>query len=289
MRWRFLRRPGATAVLLAACVSVAGGRPQTPAASFTTAPDGVRIAYVTDGGGAPPLVFVHGWSCDRRYWDWQLRGFAKYHRVVGVDLAGHGDSGRNRARWTIDGFGGDVAAVVEALGLERPILIGHSMGGDVIAEAARRLKRPVAGLIWVDTYKQLGSPRTPEDIARIVRPFRERFAETTRAFVRGMFLPGTDPGLVDLVAGDMASAPPEVAIGALESAFAYDREMPAALKQLKLPVIAINPETPPTNVAALAAHGVEVMLMSDVGHFPMMESPERFNRILRTAIEKLTR
>jgi pimeloyl-ACP methyl ester carboxylesterase len=39
----------------------------------------------------------------------------------------------------------------------------------------------------------------------------------------------------------------------------------------------------------MTAHGVEVMLMSDVGHFPMMESPERFNRILRTAIEKLTR
>jgi pimeloyl-ACP methyl ester carboxylesterase len=282
------RRLGALALLLTACATAAAGR-QTPAPSFTTSPDGVRIAYVTDGAGAPPLVFVHGWSCDRRYWDWQLRGFAKYHRVVGVDLAGHGDSGANRARWTIDAFGGDVAAVVDALDLERPILIGHSMGGDVIAETARRLKRPVAGLIWVDTYKRLGTPRTPDEIAAIVRPFRDNFAETTRAFVRGMFLPGTDAGLVDLVAGDMASAPPEVAVGALEAALAYDREMPVALKALKLPVIAINPETPATDLASMTAHGVEVMLMSDVGHFPMMESPERFNRILRTAIEKLTR
>lgn len=288
MRWRFLHTPGAIAVLLAACATAAAGR-QTPAPSFTTSPDGVRIAYTVTGEGAPPLVFVHGWSCDRRYWDWQLRGFAKYHRVAGVDLAGHGDSGRNRARWTIEAFGADVAAVVEALDLERPILIGHSMGGDVIAETARRLKRPVAGMIWVDTYKRLGAPRTPVDIARIVQPFREQFAETTRAFVRGMFLPGTDKGLVDLVAGDMASAPPEVAIGALESALAYDREMPVALKELKLPVIAINPETPATDLASLSAHGVEVMLMSDVGHFPMMESPERFNRSLRTAIEKLAR
>ena len=267
--------------------SLVGG--QTPGPAFTTSPDGVRIAYVTDGAGAPPLVFVHGWSCDRRYWDWQLRGFAKYHRVVGVDLAGHGDSGAGRERWTMAAFGGDVAAVVDALGLERPILIGHSMGGDVIAEAARRLKRPVAGLIWVDTYKRLGSARTPEQIAQIVEPFRTRFAETTRAFVRGMFLPGTDAGLVDLVAGDMASAPPEVAVGALASALAYDREMPAALKELKLPVIAINPETPATDLPSMSAHGVEVMLMSDVGHFPMMESPERFNRILKTAIEKIAR
>ena len=279
---------GAVAVVVAACVAAVAGR-QTPAPSFTTSPDGVRIAYVTDGTGLPPLVFVHGWSCDRRYWDWQLRGFAKYHRVVGVDLAGHGDSGANRAHWTIGAFGGDVAAVVDALELERPILVGHSMGGDVIAEAARRLKRPAAGLIWVDTYKRLGAPRTPDEVANIIRPFRDDFAGTTRAFVRGMFLPGTDPGLVDLVAGDMASAPPEVGVGALESALAYDREMPIALKELKLPVIAINPETPATDLASMSAHGVEVMLMSDVGHFPMMESPERFNRILRTAIGKLTR
>ena len=274
--------------LVAAGVTAVAGR-QTPAPSFTTSPDGVRIAYVTDGARTPPLVFVHGWSCDRRYWDWQLRGFAKYHRVVGIDLAGHGDSGANRAAWTIAAFGGDVAAVVDALNLERPLLIGHSMGGDVVAEAARRLKRPVAGLIWVDTYKRLGAPRTPDEIARIVAPFRDRFAETTRAFVRGMFLPGTDPGLVDLVADDMASASPEVAVGALESAIAYDREMPIALKALKLPVIAINPETPATDMASMSAHGVEVMLMSDVGHFPMMESPERFNRILRTAIAKIAR
>lgn len=277
----------AAAVVLTGVTGVAGRQPPPPV--FTTSADGVRIAYTVTGEGAPPLVFVHGWSCDRRYWDWQLRGFAKYHRVVGVDLAGHGDSGVNRTRWTIDAFGGDVAAVVDALDLERPVLIGHSMGGDVIAETARRLRRPVAGLIWVDTYQRLGTPRTPDAIATVVRPFRDNFAATTRGLVRGMFLPGTDAGLVDLVAGDMASAPPEVAVGALESALAYDREMPVALKELKLPVIAINPETPATDLASMAAHGVEVMLMSDVGHFPMMESPERFNRILRTAIEKLAR
>jgi pimeloyl-ACP methyl ester carboxylesterase len=87
----------------------------------------------------------------------------------------------------------------------------------------------------------------------------------------------------------MASAPPEVALGALDAALRYDREMPAALAELKLPVIAINPETPETDVASLSKHGVEVMAMSDVGHFPMLEAPDRFNRLLRTAIEKIAR
>ena len=108
-------------------------------------------------------------------------------------------------------------------------------------------------------------------------------------FVRAMFLPTSDPGLVETVVGAMSAAPPEIAVAALESALRYDRDMPAALAELKLPVIAINPETPPTDVASMTQHGVDVMVMSDVGHFPMLESPDRFNRLLRTAIEKIAR
>ena len=58
---------------------------------------------------------------------------------MSIDLAGHGESGLQRKLWTIEAFGGDVAAVVKKLGLKRVILIGHSTGGDVIAEAARQL------------------------------------------------------------------------------------------------------------------------------------------------------
>jgi pimeloyl-ACP methyl ester carboxylesterase len=261
----------------------------TPTTAFATAPDGVRIAYVADGTRKPALVFVHGWSCDRRYWSLQLQAFAKYYQVVGLDLAGHGESGVNRSRWTIAAFGADVAAVVDALKLEKVVLVGHSMGGDVIAEAARPLKGRVAGLVWVDTYKRLGTARTDDEVGAIVTPLRTNFAEATRHLVRGMFQPGADPGLVDLVVTDMASAPPAVGVGALEAALRYDRDMPAALAELKLPVIAINPETPPTDVASMSKHGVEVIVMSDVGHFPMLESPDRFNRLLRTAIEKIAR
>jgi pimeloyl-ACP methyl ester carboxylesterase len=283
-----VRRPPLT--VLALLVVLAGSRTgASPTVATATAPDGVRIAYATDGTRRPALVFVHGWSCDRRYWSLQLQGFLKYYQVVGLDLAGHGESGSNRQQWTMAAFGGDVAAVVETLKLDKVVLIGHSMGGDVIAEAARRLKGRVAGLIWVDTYKRLGTPRTDDELAAIMRPFRANFAETTKQFVRGMFLPAADPALVAMVVDDMSSAPAEVGIGALESALRYDREMPSALAELKLPVIAINPEAPATDVASMSKHGVEVIVMSDVGHFPMLEAPDRFNRLLRTAVEKIAR
>jgi pimeloyl-ACP methyl ester carboxylesterase len=110
-----------------------------------TSPDGTSIASQALGEGSPALVFVHGWSCDRTYWAGQLQPFSRDFRLVAVDLGGHGESGLERDAWTIPAFGEDVAAVVEKLRLDRVVLVGHSMGGDVILEAARRLPGPRRG------------------------------------------------------------------------------------------------------------------------------------------------
>jgi pimeloyl-ACP methyl ester carboxylesterase len=163
------------------------------------------------------------------------------------------------------------------------------MGGDVIVEAARRMKGRVAGLVWVDTYKQLRTPRSPEQVKAFLAPFRANFAEATRKFARGMFPPGSDRLLVDRVAADMSAAPPAVALAAMESAISFDREVPQALQELKLPVVAVNPDYRPTDIASMQRYGIEVIIMSGVGHFLMMEDPERFNRVLRTAVDKIAR
>src|SRR5512141_3449247 len=98
---------------------------------FATAADGTRIAYEVHGAGWPALVFVHGWAWHPGYWDGQLKVFCAGALVVAVDLAGHGESGATRKDWSIAAFGADVGAVVDELGLESVVLIGHSMGGDV--------------------------------------------------------------------------------------------------------------------------------------------------------------
>src|ERR1700730_19336872 len=91
--------------------------------------DGVPIHYDVNGTGSPALVFVHGWVCDRHYWDGQAAPFAPRHTIVRLDLAGHGASGRNRVRWTVPAFGQDVAAVIKNLGLKKVVLNGPSMAG----------------------------------------------------------------------------------------------------------------------------------------------------------------
>ena len=252
-----------------------------------TSRDGVTIRFETHGTDAPALVFVHGWSCDRSYWESQVPFFSPRYQVVTIDLGGHGESGTGRSTWTMPSFGEDVAAVVNRLGPGPAVLIGHSMGGDVIVEAAVRLPGRIAGLVWVDTYRSLGKGRSPEEVERFAAPFRSDFPSSTREFVRTMFPASADPGLVDRVVEDMASAPPEVALSALEHAISFKPEIVSSLPSLRLPFVAINPDDGgPTDVEGLERYGIETVLLPGVGHFLMMEDPDAFNRALAGVVER---
>ncbi|MGI0150297.1 MAG: alpha/beta fold hydrolase [Thermoplasmata archaeon] len=147
--------------------------------------DGVDIRYEVEGRGAPAIVFVHGWSCDRTYWRAQIEHFAKSHLVVAIDLAGHGDSGPGRKDWTIEAFGADVRAVLEALDLRDAVLVGHSMGGPVIVEASRLAPDRVAALVAVDTLADVEGKMSPEELEGFLAPMRADF--------RGGAGPSCDP------------------------------------------------------------------------------------------------
>jgi pimeloyl-ACP methyl ester carboxylesterase len=257
-----------------------------PMSGVATSPDGIPLAFEVRGAGTPTLMFVHGWSCDRSYWSGQVRPLAARYQTVAVDLAGHGESGVGRRAWTMAAFGEDVVAVVEQLGLGEVVLIGHSMGGDVIVEAALRLGDRVAGLIWVDTYSALGAPDTDDEVEAFAAPFRKDFVTATRALVRRLFTPDADAELVERVAADMSAAPPEIAIDALRHAVGNEPGILAGLRELTVPVVAINPDARPTDTESLRRHGVNTVLMSGVGHFLMMEDPDRFNRLLGEVIEE---
>jgi pimeloyl-ACP methyl ester carboxylesterase len=245
--------------------------------------DGIPIVFEVDGTGAPPIVLVHGWSCDRSYWRGQAE-LAERHLIVTIDLAGHGESGAGRGSWTMPAFGQDVAAVVRRLGLEDVVLVGHSMGGDVISEAALLLERRVRGLVWVDVYPSLGEPSTAEEVDAFVAPFAADFANHTDAFVRTMFPATADQALVDSIAADMAAAPPEVAVEALRNAFANEGPAVAAVERLKLPIVAINAGYESTDAESLGRHGIRTVVIGDVGHFLMLEDPPRFNAVLEDVI-----
>src|SRR5437867_11077651 len=81
--------------------------------------DGVRLAFAETGSGPPPIVLVHGWTCDHTYFAPQRDYFSKRHRVVSVDLRGHGQSDKPKDTYTIAGFADDVAWLCRELALAK--------------------------------------------------------------------------------------------------------------------------------------------------------------------------
>jgi pimeloyl-ACP methyl ester carboxylesterase len=261
----------------------------------TASADGIPVSADVRGAGAPALVFIHGWSCDRTYWREQMAHFAPSHRVVAVDLGGHGASGRGRAEWTIASFAEDVRALVERLDLDSVVLVGHSLGGPVALEAALLMPGRVVAVVGVDTFMDEMTGFTADATAPWLEAMRSDFVGFTTETVRaGLFLPTTDSALVAAVIADMAAAPPEVAIPAIESLWAWGLDrFGTAIDSLGVPLRVIQSEWSARldfvteRARRLPSFGVTIV--PDVSHFLMMEAPERFNRELAEAVEDALR
>ena len=134
--------------------------------------DGTALAYEDTGAGDPPFVFVHGWTCNHTHFAPQVEHFGRQHRTVAVDLRGHGASAAPEQDYTISGFADDVAWLCEQLGVERPILVGHSMGGTVVLDVAARYPDLPRAVVMVDAAPIVGSSPSAEMAAEIAAALR---------------------------------------------------------------------------------------------------------------------
>jgi pimeloyl-ACP methyl ester carboxylesterase len=284
----------ASLIGLAACGSATPAKPTAstdPRAVVegkARAADGVELAYDVRGKGDTALVFVHGWSCDRTFWKDQLDELAADYRVVALDLGGHGKSGDNRTAWTIASLGGDVQAVIESLGLQRAIVIGHSMGGPVALDAARRMPGRVIGVVGVDTLHDAEHKMPPDMTATILKGFETDFAGSVRQAMAFMFREGTNPALVEWVTSRMTAAKPAIGTPLMRELFTLD--LAPMLAAAKVPIRCVNAApygqaAQATNVAANRKHAdFDAVIMDDVGHFLQLEKPAEFNTRLRAVL-----
>jgi len=253
--------------------------------------DGTPISYEAYGTGEPTLVFVHGWSCDARYWRAQVPYFSKKHRVVVLDLAGHGHSGSKRSKYTMKAFGEDVQAVTEATNSRNVILIGHSMGGSVIAEAARLMPDIVKGIIGVDTLENIEYPLTREELDQLLSQLKGDFQAGSREFIKQMIASDMDPLMREWILADVSSAPPAVALGAMEEMMSQYITGDAAkiFEEIRIPVVVVNGDLWPIDYEANRRHmfSFEAIVLEKADHFLMMDRAEKFNQALEKALEMI--
>jgi pimeloyl-ACP methyl ester carboxylesterase len=242
---------------------------------------GVRLAYDTAGAGDPPMLFVHGWACDRSYFAPQFRHFAARHAVVAVDLRGHGDSGRPepaRGVYGIDVLARDVLAVAGAAGSGPPVLVGHSLGA-LIGLACAARAGAIRALVMVDP-----APITNERAKAFFRESVDAVAADDGGawrvrFVEGMFLP-TDTARRAAIIEQMPRTPPGIAAEIMRVMGEFDGA--DALARVTVPVVSIGSAVPANAPADLRrlCPGITVGQTVGAGHFNQLEVPGQVNAMI---------
>jgi len=257
-----------------------------PAASIDTcrlsAHDGLAMCCDHGGHGQPLLLFVHGWTCRRAYWSWQLKHFATDWRVAALDLPGHGESPANgRKDWSVAALARDVAACARELDAAEVILIGHSMGGAVALEAARLLSAQARGVILADTFVIDYGGVDADTAQTLAAPFEADFAGAIAALVEQTATAATPEDLKRRLVREMSTADPAWALPLWRDLLAWTPA--AAFAELRIPLHAINGDLIPDSARQRCAPYVLETLLPGAGHFLQLENPEAFNRAL-TAI-----
>jgi pimeloyl-ACP methyl ester carboxylesterase len=278
--------------MLIAAPAVAGEGDAKATKKTVVAADGVNLVCEVCGKGDTALLFLHGWCGDRAYWKHQVPVFAPDYRVVTLDQAGHGESGKNRKHWTVNSLAEDVEAVVKALDLKRVILIGHSMGGPVALVAAKRMPATVVAVIGVDTLQNVEFKMPEEMKQKFLGAFEKDFKGVMRMAIDGLVNEKTDPEVKQWLLTRAQVQDQNMALGLMRDMSALDTKK--ALKEAGKPVRCINSAGgyqffQPTVVANNKKYAdFEAVLIDGVGHYPMLERPAEFSQKLREVLKEFT-
>ena len=242
----------------------------------------VRIAGPTGflhfddaGAGGVPVVFVHSYSGSAAHWSSQLRHLRSTRRAVALDLRGHGQSeSPARDDYAVESLAGDIAAVVDGLGIERFVLVGHSLGGAVAIAYAGEHPEQTVGLLLVAAPGQV-----PADQANQIMTAMESDYEKVNESYWKQLLAGAQPQVLVQLRGEMASLPRQAALSILRATFQFD-PLPAlrAYRGPKLEVITPRGDTP--HALHKLVPDLPHILVTGTSHWPHMDKPDEFNRIM---------
>ena len=256
---------------------------------------GVNLAVDVRGDGLA-VLFIHGYPHDRSIWQHQLAALDGCRRIA-PDLRGMGRSDAPDLGYSMETYAGDLAALLDALGIERAVLCGLSMGGYVAFEFLRRWRHRVLGLVLMDTRAEADTAEGKRARDTSAAEAREGGAAAVAdALLPRMLAPATldgQPAIVERVRAMMAATPLAGMIGALGAM----RDRPDSRDLLPtlagLPTLVLVGEddalTPPDQARALAdaIPGARLSIVPGAGHLPPVERPEATTRALREFVRSI--
>jgi len=266
----------------------------------------VDLYYESIGTGNPPLVFIHGYTCDHTDWDFQIKRLGDTYQVVTCDLRGHGQSTGTNTNGTIEDFATDVESLMSTLNLRGAVLIGHSMGCRVALETYLQNPSPVTGIILVDGSRMSeGNPNGT--VAAVTKSIEQiGFQEYTRHDFAGMFLGEYDTALRDRIVARAIKLDLQYGIRVRSSFPGWDAaKMESALSNLRVPLLVIQStglnenleryslkrgdNTSWLDLVKRLVPTARIKIIPSHGHFIMLEAPDRTCELIISFIEKLNK
>jgi 3-oxoadipate enol-lactonase len=262
--------------------------------------DGNQIHYRDTGGDGPVVVLVHGFTGNARNWALTVPALRNGFRVISPDHRGHGQSHKPQeiAAYELDHLANDLYGLLRHLAIEQCLLVGHSMGGMVSQVLILDHPDLVRGLVLVDTAAEV-----PEALRA-----RERYVERQRlvqiaeehgmeAVFEEQIRPNTDPRVasnpqfLQVWREQFLMTSREAYIGGAHG-MASRRSVVGRLNEIRVPTLIICGEhDEPFLEASRTMHesipGSEFALIEGAGHTPQIETPDKFNDLLRTFLNRV--
>ena len=236
--------------------------------------------YIDDGGdGSVPVVFIHSLAGNTQQWSAQLSHVRTTRRAVALDLRGHGQSlSPENGDYAIESMAQDIQTVVDQLGIEKFILVGHSMGGSVAGAYAGAYPQRVAGLLLVDPSGD--STQMPvEEVQQYLGALESEAYSNVVEGYWSQILTGSAETTEAKVMQDLRDTSKATVVGVFKELFKYN-PVPALERYdgPKLLVITSLNETPFSvhNLVPDLPH----KMITRTGHWLQLDKPEEFNRIM---------
>ncbi|HVV88041.1 MAG TPA: alpha/beta hydrolase, partial [Kofleriaceae bacterium] len=253
--------------------------------------NGVEAHYLRTGGGGPPIVLLHGLTGSGACWTPVARVLEADADVVMPDARGHGGSSAPASGHGYDELAGDVVGLVRGLGLARPVLLGHSMGGLTAAVVGRREPGLVRALVLVDpTFLDADRQREVFD-SDVAEQHRRTVAVPRPQLVAQLAArhPQRSRELLEL----LADARRATHLGAFDVLRPPNPDFRALVRALEVPLLLVIGDTSPVVTPALAAElqrlnaRVQVEQVTGAGHGLPFDQPERLGAIVAAFVREL--
>jgi pimeloyl-ACP methyl ester carboxylesterase len=186
---------------------------------------GATLAYIEKGAvGGLPIVFLHGLTDSHRSYEPVLEILPDRYHAFALTARGHGDSSRPATGYTPEDMAADVAAFMDALGIEKAVIAGHSMSSMVARAFAHRHPERVLGLVLMGAFASLHASSMAEELAQAVNALGEEIPEElAREFQLSSLAKPAPPAFLDMAVAETLKVPAFVFKAALAGLMDRDR------------------------------------------------------------------